>query len=269
MALASSTRHQSIRHQIHVVAIALALAGAVATTPASAAPDLTDLWWNPAEPGWGVNFVQADSFIFATFFVYGPTNQPAWYTGQLTRDGNGVWKGPLYESSGSYFGAPFNPTQRGITAVGSVTFTPGTESEGVLTWNVGPVVVAKSVQRQTLQQIDLNGTFMGALITSVYNCDDNRPLTTSRRFVDASAAPVAGGATRIDISFATGGACSFTGNATQAGRVFRMDNATNTCGTGPATLYELKATSLGFEGRWSAPIAGGCTEYGVFSTVQK
>ena len=48
-----------------------------------------------------------------------------------------------------------------------------------------------------------------------------------------------------------------------------MENATYTCGTGPATVYELKSTSLGFEGRWTAPIAGGCTEYGTFSTVNK
>ena len=260
---------RSIRHQLRVVAITLALAGAFVATPASAAPDLTDLWWNPAEPGWGVNFVQADNFIFATFFVYGPANKPVWYSGQLTRDANGIWKGGLYESSGSFFGAPFNATLHAIDQVGNVTFTPNTESAGALTYNVGAAVVAKTIQRQTLQPIDLDGTFMGALITDVYNCDDNSALKTTRRFVDASASPAAGGLTRIDFSFASGGACSFTGNATQAGRVLRIDNATYSCGTGPATVYELKATSLGFEGRWSAPVAGGCTEYGVFSTVQK
>jgi hypothetical protein len=259
----------SIRQKLRIAAITLALAGAVVAPPAIAAPDLTDIWWSPAEPGWGVNFVQADSFIFATFFVYGPTNKPAWYTGQMTRDANGIWKGGLYASSGSYFGAPFDPTVRAIDQVGSVTFTPTTESEGALTYNVGAVVVAKTIRRQTLQDIDLDGTYMGALVTDVYNCDDSRPVVTSRRFVDAVASPLVGGATRIDFSFATGGACSFTGTATQAGRVFRIDNATYTCGTGPATLYELKATSLGLEGRWSAPVVGGCTEYGVFSMVQK
>ena len=39
----------------------------------------------PPEGGWGVNFVQSDQFIFATFFIYGPDNQPIWYTAQLTR----------------------------------------------------------------------------------------------------------------------------------------------------------------------------------------
>lgn len=260
---------RSIRHKIRVVALALALSGTVVALPAIAAPDLTDLWWNPSSPGWGVNFVQADSFIFATFFVYGPTNKPVWYTGQLTRDANGIWKGALYDTSGSYFGGTYNPTLSAINQVGNVTFTPTGDSAGDLTYNVGGAVMTKSIQRQTLQEIDIDGLYMGALITDVYNCDDGRALTTSRRFVDASASPVAGGATRIDFSFSTGGTCSFNGATTQSGRLYRIDNATYTCGTGPATLYELKATSLGIEGRYTAPIAGGCTEYGVFSMVQK
>ena len=260
---------RSFRRNLRVATITLALAAALVAAPATAAPELTDLWWNPDEPGWGVNFVQADSFIFATFFVYGPTNKPVWYTGQMTRDANGIWKGGLYASSGSFFGAPYNSTLSAIDLVGNVTFTPISESEGALTYNVGAAVVAKTIRRQTLQEIDINGTYAGALVTDVYNCDDNRPLVTSRRFVDASASMVRGGATRIDFTFATGGACSFSGKANQAGRMFRIDNASYTCGTGPATVYELKATSLGLEGRWSAPVVGGCTEYGVFSLVQK
>ncbi len=259
----------SIRQKLRIAAITLALAAAVVAPPATAAPELTDLWWNQDEPGWGVNFVQADSFIFATFFVYGPTNKPVWYTGQMTRDANGIWKGGLYASSGSFFGAPYSSTLRAIDLVGNVTFTPVSESEGDLTYNVGAVEVAKTIRRQTLQDIDLDGAYAGALITDVYNCDDNRPLVTARRFVDVTASPFPGGTTRIDFTFATGGACSFSGKANQAGRMFRIDNASYSCGTGPATVYELKATSLGLEGRWSAPVVGGCTEYGVFSLVQK
>ena len=33
------------------------------------AADYTDLWWNPAEGGWGVNLVQSDNFMFVTFFI--------------------------------------------------------------------------------------------------------------------------------------------------------------------------------------------------------
>lgn len=258
-----------LRRLLRVATIVLGLAGTLVAMPASAAADLTDLWWNPSESGWGVNFVQADSFIFATFFVYGADNKPVWFSAQLTRDSNGAWKGPLYRSSGSYYGAPYNATLNNIDQVGDANFTPASETSGLLTYNVESVVVTKLIQRQTLLNIDLSGTYMGALITDVYNCDDASAVKTSRRFVDVSAAQTAGSADRIDFSFATGGTCSFTGVAAQAGRLFRMENATYTCGTGPATVYELKVTSLGMEGRYTAPIAGGCTEYGVFSTVAR
>lgn len=258
-----------LRHLLRVTALVVGLAGAVVSPSAAASADLTDLWWNPSESGWGVNFVQADSFIFATFFVYGADNKPVWYSAQLTRDANGIWKGPMYVSSGSYYGVPYNGTQSNVDQVGDVTFAPASESAGLLTYNVGAVNVTKLLQRQTLVSIDFSGTFMGAVITDVYNCADGSAVKTSRRFVDVSASQVAGGADRVDFSFANGGTCSFNGVAAQSGRIFRMENATYTCGSGPATMYELKSTSLGFEGRWTAPIAGGCTEYGVFSTVQK
>jgi hypothetical protein len=37
------------------------------------AVDYTDLWWVPAESGWGVNLVQSDTVLFVTFIIYGPT----------------------------------------------------------------------------------------------------------------------------------------------------------------------------------------------------
>lgn len=263
MAFASLSRY------IRRGAVIVGLAGSLGAGPALAAIDYTDLWWNPAEPGWGVNFVQAENFIFATFFVYDAANKPTWYTGQMSRDANGIWKGPLYQSTGSYFGAPYNATLRDIDQVGSVTFITSSESTGSLAYNVDAVTVAKAVERQTLQMINIAGTYTGALITDTYNCDDGSPVRTLKRFVDASASQAVGGPSQLSFSFAGGGTCSFNGNATQAGQLFRMDNATYTCGTGPAIVYELKATGQGLEGRWRAPVAGGCTEFGVFAAVLK
>ena len=34
----------------------------------AAAVDYTDIWYIPAEAGWGVNVVQSDAFMFITFF---------------------------------------------------------------------------------------------------------------------------------------------------------------------------------------------------------
>ena len=38
--------------------------------------DQSDLWWNAAESGWGIQFVQRGAVIFATMFVYDQTNIP-------------------------------------------------------------------------------------------------------------------------------------------------------------------------------------------------
>src|SRR5271169_256215 len=75
----------------------------------AAATDYTDIWYLPSESGWGVNLVQADNVIFATFFIYGPGNVPTWYTAVLYSDSNGNFAGNLYSTVGTYFGAPWIP----------------------------------------------------------------------------------------------------------------------------------------------------------------
>ncbi len=68
------------------LAFALTLA-VVALTPAAArAQDYTDIWWNAGgtESGWGVNFVQNENIVFATFYIYDVNRQPMWYSAAMT-----------------------------------------------------------------------------------------------------------------------------------------------------------------------------------------
>ncbi len=135
------------------------------------ATDYTDVWWNTAESGWGVNFVQSDKFIFASFFVYGAANNPTWYTGQLTLGNGGSYTGPLFASTGGYFGtASFDPAQTTRTEVGSVTFTPTAADAGLLTYNVADVSVTKSIQRMPLTPPALSGSYTGAVALATSGC---------------------------------------------------------------------------------------------------
>ncbi len=99
-----------------------------ATAFRAGASDYTDIWFNPSEQstaggGWGVNVVQSDAFLFLTFFIYGPDNKPTWYVAGLTRDANGNFNGPLYATTGTYFGAPWNPADgAGSAQVGTASF---------------------------------------------------------------------------------------------------------------------------------------------------
>ena len=78
--------------------------------------EYTDVYYNPAESGWGIFVVQSDTVQFMSFFVYGQNGGPRWYVAQLTQDGAGNYNGPLYETTGTYALAPWNPAQFGATA---------------------------------------------------------------------------------------------------------------------------------------------------------
>ena len=95
----------------------------VTARPATGRPyaDLTDLWWNASESGWGLDIVQHPSDnLFMTLFVYGANGQPAWYVVP-----GGTWDGPnfngvVYRTTGPVVGDTFDPGAVARTPVGSV-----------------------------------------------------------------------------------------------------------------------------------------------------
>ena len=102
----------------------------VVTAPAHASTSTTnfsDLWYNASESGWGVNVSQQADVMFVTFFVYGPNRQAIWYTATLfaqgvTVDGSLFFAGDLYQTSGPWFGGPFNPNNVSYRKAGGRRF---------------------------------------------------------------------------------------------------------------------------------------------------
>ena len=243
---------------------------AFAAVRPAAAVDWTDLWWNSSESGWGVNFVQADDFIFATFFVYGANQQPTWYTGQMSVDANGVWSGPLYQTTGPYYGGVWDSTQRTTTQVGTVTFTPTNSYSGTLTYNVDSVNVSKAVARQTLKPIPLGGKYSGAYLSIFSNCNDSANNGAVRTFIDIEVTQLTGGTLQLDLSTSPTAVCRLSGNFVQDGQLYRIPDASYVCGTAfssTASVTQVKATAQGIEGQWVAPIEAGCVESAYFSAV--
>jgi hypothetical protein len=252
-----------------LAAIALA-----ATSLAASATDYSDIWWNPAESGWGVNLAQSGDFIFATFFVYGPDNAPIWYSGDLTRNANGEYSGGLYATTGTYLGTvPFDPSRTVVNQVGIVTFQPAAADKGTLSYNVGNVAIVKSIERQALTAIPLAGVYTGATAGAISSCtnpSNNQAGAYSANVTVDQAAP-----NQIEITLATPGgefSCTFSsaGSTTQKGPLFSFSGPYQ-CVNGfksTVNVYELRATSLGIEGRWAAPdVGGGCREDGRFAAV--
>ena len=81
------------------------------------------MWWNPAESGWGLNVILQNNVAFATFFLYDNARNPVWYTAQLTDQGGFVLAGPLYATTGPWFGGPFNSSTVTIRQAGTASVT--------------------------------------------------------------------------------------------------------------------------------------------------
>ncbi len=248
----------------------------LAVVPHAAAVDFTDIWWNSLESGWGVNLVQSDNFMFATFFIYGADQQPTWYAGNMTQDAQGVWSGPLYRTTGSYFGVPWNTAEGTLNAVGTVTFVPSASSAysyaGTLTYNVGTVSVTKQITRQTLTTIALGASYSGAQVSIFSGCNDPSQNGQVSSFVNMTVAQSLDGQLQLDFANPepNGGSCRMAGASIQNGQLFRIPNGAYTCGTSFATsvvVSQIKATAQGIEGQWVAPIGAGCVESGYFSAV--
>ncbi len=123
------------------------------TNPTKTGPfpvvNYTDHWWSPPESGWALTIVQHPSdLLFAVWFVYGPSAQPIWYTLQP-----GTWlssiayTGPIYKTTGPYYGGPFNPAQVGITQVGTGTVNFANSNSGTFAYTVEGVTASKPITR--------------------------------------------------------------------------------------------------------------------------
>ena len=192
--------------------------------------DMTDLWWNANESGWGVTATHQGDVVFLTFFVYDTNNKPKWYTAQVTYTGSTsgelVFSGPMYETSGPWFGTTFNADAVGIRQVGTATFAALVYS-ATLTYRVDGVVVSKALNRQTFRNNDLTGEYAGVRRTTGIGCSGGVGSTT---FEDTPSLAITTTNSTFSMTTISGGAfvCRYTGDYTQAGRMGRSQG-TYTC----------------------------------------
>jgi hypothetical protein len=248
-----------------------------ATALCAGASDYTDIWFNPSEQstaggGWGINVVQSDAFLFVTFFIYGPDNKPTWYVATLTRDANGNFNGQLYATTGTYFGAPWNPADgAGSAQVGTASFVPTGAYTANLTYalNAGPTVV-KAIQRQALTSIPLGGSYSGTEAGSYSNSGCNNVSTYTDGFI-LGVTHVTGTSLTFTFRYDSQLSCTLSGALRQQGQLFQIPAATFQCSDGvstSATVSEIKKTNFGIEGTFSAPdVGGGCRQDATFSAV--
>jgi murein DD-endopeptidase MepM/ murein hydrolase activator NlpD len=112
-------------------------------------PNFTDLWWNPAESGWGVNLIHQGDVIFATWFTYDTDRGGLWLVMDAARlQPDGSYTGTIYRTTGVAL-PQINgqPAQSGAVAVGSGTLRFPTTQQATFSYTVSGVSQQKSMTR--------------------------------------------------------------------------------------------------------------------------
>lgn len=241
------------------------------------AAEYTDVYYDPAEDGWGVFLVQSETTQFLAFFIYGSDGKPTWYVAILAQDATGKFTGDLFAPTGTYFANPWQGKINGPSA-GTATFTPTDAYHATLSYTVNGVgTITKAVQRQTLAPYMLAGNYSGSGsggITSCPNPGQDEPSYRSRfgltvtQVADQSATLVF---TFVDQAHA-GLVCTLTGPMTHLGRLYQLIGQSSCTANGApvgqvqaVTIDAFHTTSHGIEGHITQ--IDGCTASVHFAAV--
>ena len=236
--------------------------------------DLSDLWWNENEPGWGINVNHQREVVFLTFFVYGKDGRVSWFTGQASHAGQTpqgalIFTGGMYEfSGGTWFGAAFNPANVTGRSAGTVSFTAYLD-RATLSYTIDGVAVNKVVTRQTFRNNDLSGAYMGAIKQIKSGCiapavsgetNSNAEISVNNTSTTLS----------MTIRQANGNSCSYAGNYSQNGRLGRSQGSYSCTGgvNGTYDAFELDANVQHFSGRFISS-DNSCDTVGRFAAMRK
>jgi hypothetical protein len=222
---------------------------AAAAHASTASSDITDMWWNPDESGWGVNVILQKDVAFLTFFVYDAANNPVWYTSDARLDtATAAFNGDLYATKGPWLGGPFTGGIN-VRKAGTVSLTLANLNQATLTYSVDGVSVTKTVQRQTWASEDYSGTYIGGYSFRDSSCSGGGTEGVEEA---GGALTITQTGTAMTLMLNTGAlSCNFSGTYNQTGKIGTVAGSF-TCSNnaqGPFVLYDLSPTLSGFTGR--------------------
>jgi len=241
--------------------------------------DVSDLWWNPDESGWGVNVIEQSNILFATLFVYDQNGQAHWYVASdltsinVPTDRPYEFTGRLYETTGPVFSAAsFAASAVTRRDVGTMTFEFIPPYNANLSYSVDGAVVSKHVVRQAWATNNLSGNYFGGQFTikspfTPSTCTTKAGLQAFDNITIAHS----GSSVTIEAAFGTPPQelCRYTGTYSQSGHMGEVSGAYS-CQTGASgtfKLLEVEVGTNGFSSSYSAT-TNGCTVLGNFSAVR-
>lgn len=111
--------------------------------------NLSDLWWNPQESGWGMGITHhASGRLFAAWYTYGQDGTAIWFTlqpGEWTS--MNTYTGPIYRTSGPYYGGSFDASRFSITRVGTGTLTLDGPSSALFSYTAEGISSSRRIER--------------------------------------------------------------------------------------------------------------------------
>lgn len=238
------------------VAVSAALLGATSTAMATTfGTDMSDLWWNANESGWGVTATQQNEVVFLTFFVYGADNRAVWYVGQtsysgIAANGAATFSGPLYQTTGPWIAGFFDPAAVGVRVVGSATMTAFVDS-ATLNYSVDGVNVSKQITRQTFRLNNLTNQYTGARAQTASGCATPASNGASESSIAVS---ISNSNSAFAMSTNNGSmVCNYSGDYVQSGRMGSSRGSYSCPGiAGTYNMFEIEANPSGITARISA-----------------
>lgn len=111
--------------------------------------DVTDLWWNPAEDGWGLNLVQHPSRqVFGVWYTYAADGKRTWFVipgGEWTS--SNTFTGTIYSVAGPAASGFFDPNLVRRTPVGTATLSFSGTNTGMFNFTVNGISGSKAITR--------------------------------------------------------------------------------------------------------------------------
>lgn len=228
----------------HVAAIIMGAALSINAMAQNLGTIFTDLWWNPLESGWGVTVDHQQNYMFLTFFVYRADGSPYWVTANLTKVGQSglatfpqVFEGPVYETNGPWLGGPFNPAAVTRQTVGVATFTANSSFAAIVQYGVNGVTVTKSIQRQTLVDVNYSGQYVGGTYYMTGNCAN--PANNNVAYQNSGLLTINHSGTSFQVSVqGQTTSCDFDGSYSQQGSIGSA-SGTYSCADGSIGTFAM------------------------------
>ncbi len=248
---------------------ALCLAGPVHAANALLS-DVSDMWWNSAESGWGMNATLQSNVLFITLYVYSSDAKAHWFVASNmgtevspppAAGQPQVFTGSLYETTGPVFSGVFNPNAVNARLAGTATFEYTAPLAGKLTYTVDGVTVVKQVRRESWAVNDPSGAYAMSLSTRSNTC--NPGVVTTKNLGTVNATLANGSLTLVTTNGTPIDNCTFRGDYSQEGHM-GASSGTYQCsqsGTGPYSLSEMEVGIHGFMARFDGTLSG-CPVYG-------